>query len=104
MINCKCCGAKMKPLFTGTYCPNECDKPLPVHTSPPGPYGQAKFKQSWLWQPCGPNVRSLCCPYCKMDGKLNVGLKCGPDRADGSFDAVCRDFAQHNVTVVDDSI
>ncbi len=28
-MNCKCCGAKMKALFTSVYCPNECDKPLP---------------------------------------------------------------------------
>ena len=27
MAKCKECAAEMKPLFSGEYCPNDCDKP-----------------------------------------------------------------------------
>jgi hypothetical protein len=111
-FNCKCCGTLMKPLFTGTYCPNECDKPLPAPGHPPGrtpmpgPYGLAMFKQSWLWRQSGPMSRCLACPYCAIDGETRP-LTCGVGRPDGTYDATCNCAptllaGAHAITVQDD--
>lgn len=111
-LNCSCCGARMRALFTSTYCPNECDRPLtaPAHppgrTPMPGPYGLAMFKESWLWMPNGPRSRVMCCPYCALDGR-QVTLSCGNIRPDSTYDATCKgdgNGSHHSVTVLDDSV
>lgn len=112
-LNCNCCGARMRDLFTSTYCPNDCDKPLlalPAHppgrTPMPGPYGPAMFKQSWLWAQVGPTHRSLSCPYCMLNGH-QINLVCGDIRSDSTFDATCKgsgDGMHHTITVMDDEV
>ena len=119
---CTTCGAAMPVLFNVTrYCPNDCDRicdlpppgwrcklprghsgPCPALPNGPisGPYGRARFYQSWLWQPAGMGARVLSCPYCLLDGR-QTSLVCG-DEENKQFTAICNDPACHTLVVEND--
>lgn len=79
---CNSCGGAMKPLFTGFYCPNDCDKPA------------AKTKDSNKTPPHGIDYSKIR----KATGRLNPTFSVGgwgfpvPPPAPPPPDDQCRDF------------
>jgi len=84
----------MRPLFTGFFCPNNCDRPGEVAETL-GPFGLPVFAQSTLRNP-----RGLACPYCWAKGAIAGFSKSG--QTAGHYNAVCYADNTHHFTVRND--
>lgn len=123
-MNCQYCKTQMKPLFSGFFCPNDCDRkcqrPPPNWkcSRPPGHDGPCaatieessrivagSFRKSSLWSNTRPNMWSVCCPYCMLSGYGPVDVIMGPgfNLPPGEYDAVCRGKFAHKMVIIDDS-